>query len=115
MLPDSAWPAIDICIKRCDMFVPDLVFTRLHHWFINVFQLARQYHPDVSDAPDAEAKFKEISQAYEVLSNPELKVSPSRPLVVGATFQNTFFAHMSHIVFPCAASPFALFKEVAWS
>jgi DnaJ-class molecular chaperone len=26
-------------------------------------QLARQYHPDVSDAPDAEARFKEINEA----------------------------------------------------
>jgi molecular chaperone DnaJ len=32
-------------------------------------QLARKYHPDVSDAPDAEARFKEINEAYEVLSD----------------------------------------------
>lgn len=29
-------------------------------------KLARQYHPDVNDAPDAETKFNEISQAYTV-------------------------------------------------
>lgn len=34
-------------------------------------QLARSYHPDVNKAPDAEAKFKEISHAYEVLSDEE--------------------------------------------
>lgn len=34
-------------------------------------KLARQYHPDVSKAPGAEAKFKEINEAYEVLSDPE--------------------------------------------
>ncbi|MDP5029478.1 MAG: DnaJ domain-containing protein [Paraglaciecola sp.] len=32
-------------------------------------KLARQYHPDVSKHPDAEAKFKEIGEAYEVLHN----------------------------------------------
>jgi len=34
--------------------------------------LARRYHPDANpDAPEAEARFKEISYAYEVLSDPE--------------------------------------------
>jgi curved DNA-binding protein len=32
-------------------------------------KLARKYHPDVSKLPDAEAKFKEIGEAYEVLHN----------------------------------------------
>jgi molecular chaperone DnaJ len=34
-------------------------------------QLARGLHPDVSDEPDAEERFKEIVEAYEVLSNSE--------------------------------------------
>src|SRR5260370_7820645 len=35
-------------------------------------KLARQYHPDVAkDKKTAEAKFKEINEAYEVLSDPE--------------------------------------------
>ena len=36
-------------------------------------KLAKQYHPDVNKAPDAEERFKEINEAYEVLSNPQKK------------------------------------------
>ncbi|HEX2292402.1 MAG TPA: molecular chaperone DnaJ [Gaiellaceae bacterium] len=35
--------------------------------------LARRVHPDVSDAPDAEERFKEVVEAYEVLSNSETR------------------------------------------
>ena len=34
-------------------------------------KLARQHHPDVNKDPSAEARFKEISEAYDVLSDPE--------------------------------------------
>jgi molecular chaperone DnaJ len=34
-------------------------------------RLARQYHPDVNKDPGAEAQFKEINEAYEVLSDEE--------------------------------------------
>ncbi|WP_263261540.1 DnaJ C-terminal domain-containing protein [Pseudomonas sp. RIT-PI-S] len=34
-------------------------------------KLARKYHPDVSKEPNAEAHFKEASEAYDALSNPE--------------------------------------------
>jgi len=34
-------------------------------------KLARAYHPDVSQAPDAAEKFRQITEAYEILSDPE--------------------------------------------
>ena len=35
--------------------------------------LARTLHPDVSDQPDAEEHFREVVEAYEVLSKPETR------------------------------------------
>ncbi|HEY1368919.1 MAG TPA: molecular chaperone DnaJ [Gaiellaceae bacterium] len=36
-------------------------------------RLARELHPDVSEAPDAEARFREVVEAYEVLSKSETR------------------------------------------
>src|SRR5476651_194294 len=38
-------------------------------------KLARKYHPDVSKEKNAESKFKEVQEAYEVLRDPEKRAA----------------------------------------
>ena len=40
--------------------------------------LAMKYHPDRNKEPDAEAKFKEINEAYEVLSDDKMRATYDR-------------------------------------
>jgi molecular chaperone DnaJ len=41
-------------------------------------RLARQYHPDVNKEPDAEEKFKELNEAYAVLSDEQKRAAFDR-------------------------------------
>ena len=47
-------------------------------------KLARKYHPDVSKEEDAEAKFKALGEAYEVLQDPEKRAAYDQ---LGANWQ----------------------------
>lgn len=48
-------------------------------------KLARKYHPDVSKETHAEARFKEMGEAYKVLKDPESRASYDR---LGANWKN---------------------------
>ncbi len=41
-------------------------------------KLARQYHPDVNKEPEAESRFKEINEAYEILSDDQKRSAYDR-------------------------------------
>ena len=73
-------------------------------------KLARKYHPDVSDHSEAEEKFKEVTEAYEVLRDSEKRAEydeirqygthgqqfePPPGWSAGGAFQQRGFAHDS--------------------
>lgn len=66
-------------------------------------QLARKYHPDVSTEPDAETRFKEINEAYQVLSDPEKRAAYDRFGTVGMPGAGFDFGFRD---------PFEIFEEV---
>ena len=41
-------------------------------------KLAMEYHPDRNSSPEAEAKFKEITEAYEILRDPQKRTAYDR-------------------------------------
>lgn len=63
-------------------------------------RLAMQYHPDRNKAPDAEEKFKEINEAYAVLSDKEKR----------ATYDRFGFEGLNQQGFS-AGNPFDVFNE----
>ncbi|MEX0604963.1 MAG: DnaJ C-terminal domain-containing protein [Marinobacter sp.] len=53
-------------------------------------KLARKYHPDISKEADAEAKFKDVGEAYEVLKDPEKRAEYDQLRKYGARSDGSF-------------------------
>lgn len=64
-------------------------------------KLAMQYHPDRNKAPDAEEKFKEINEAYAVLSDPQKR----------ATYDQYGHDGLNQQGFSGGGNPFDIFNE----
>jgi curved DNA-binding protein len=56
-------------------------------------KLARKYHPDVNKSPDAAKRFSEVTEAYEVLSDPEQRTQYDQFGRVGAGAAGAGGAH----------------------
>ena len=62
--------------------------------------LARELHPDVSEAPDAEERFREVAEAYEVLSDDDRRARYDRyghEAVAGQGFHTERFMDLSFL------------------
>jgi hypothetical protein len=53
-------------------------------------RLARRFHPDVSQSPDAQARFIKINEAYEILSDPQRRWMYDQGMYADST--RTFYA-----------------------
>jgi molecular chaperone DnaJ len=72
-------------------------------------RLARQYHPDVSEDDNAEARFKEVNEAYEILADDQKRGMYDR---FGHAGVNSTAGGFSGFDFGGFRDPFEIFEEV---
>lgn len=58
-------------------------------------KLAQKYHPDISKEKDAETKFKDVNEAYQVLSDPEKRAAYDNPAPRGFSGSGADFSGAS--------------------
>ncbi len=81
-------------------------------------QLAKVYHPDISKEDNAEEKFKEIQEAYEVLSDPDKRqnydtIGHDRYKASSSTNTN-YQGYESYAYYSGAGSNFRSFNVGEW-
>lgn len=67
-------------------------------------KLARKYHPDVSKEEDADTKFKDVGEAYEVLKDPEKRAEYDQLRKYGARADGSFSHHRAGRVHPASVA-----------
>ncbi len=75
-------------------------------------QMARKYHPDVSKESNAEEKFKEVNEAYEILSDDEKRASYDRFGHAGVSGNGGFGGFGGFGGGGMGRDPFEIFEEV---
>ncbi len=75
-------------------------------------KLARKHHPDVDKSPDAAEKFKELSEAYQVISDPQKRKSYDQ---FGHAAPGNPFGGGGFDPFSGQGGPFGGFKTYSWS
>jgi putative DNA primase/helicase len=75
-------------------------------------KLAQQYHPDKNHDPDAEERFKEINEAYSVLSDPKKREQYDKE---GATTEipiDTWMPPRDFLEYPPPSDPMAVARKI---